>query len=76
MNIVYLCLVTDSRTLKISQLIIVTSKVENKIAGCLMDFQGLLGTMCVNNKYKEKRNATVGKNKFDKIISWDLWFNN
>ena len=35
-------------------LIIITSKVENKIAGCLLDSRGMHATMHVNDRYKEE----------------------
>ena len=33
----------------------ITNKVENKIAGCLPDSRGMLATMYVNDRYREKR---------------------
>ena len=36
-------------------LVIITSKVENKIAGYLLDSQGMLATMYLNDRYKEQR---------------------
>ena len=38
-----------------STLIIITNKVMNKIAGCLLDSRGVFATMYVNDKYKEQR---------------------
>ena len=38
-----------------STLIIITSKVKNKIAGCLLDSRGMLATMYLNDRYKERR---------------------
>ena len=35
-------------------LVIATSKVENKITGCLPDSQGMLAMMYVNDRYKKK----------------------
>ena len=41
-----------------STLIIITSKVENKIAGCPLDSRGMLATMHLNDRYKEQRIVT------------------
>ena len=46
-------------------LIIITSKVENKIAGCLLDSQGMLATMFVNDKYKEQRKVAGIRSKYN-----------
>ena len=35
-------------------LVIITSKVENKIAGCLLDSQVKYAKMYVNDRYKEQ----------------------
>ena len=35
--------------------ITITSKVMNKISGCLLDSRGVLASMYVNDKYKEQR---------------------
>ena len=36
-------------------LVIITSEVENKIAGCLLDSRGMLATMYACDRYKEQR---------------------
>ena len=36
-------------------LIIITIKIENRIAGCLLDSRGMLATMYINDRYKEQR---------------------
>ena len=38
-----------------TKFIIITSKVENKIAGCPLDSRGMLATMYLNDRYKEQR---------------------
>ena len=39
-------------------LIIITIKIENKIAGSSLDSRGMLATMYLNDRYKEKRKGT------------------
>ena len=38
--------------------IIITIKIENKIAGSSLDSRGMLATMYLNDRYKEKRKGT------------------
>ena len=54
-----------------STLLIITSKIENKIAGCQLDYQGMLATINVNDKYREKRKKAgkISRTEERKIIS-------
>ena len=36
--------------------------MENEIAGCLQDYRGILATMYVNDKYKERKAAETKAN--------------
>ena len=47
----------------------VTSKVKNKIACCLSDSQEMLGTMYVNERYKERCKGARIRRKYDKIMT-------
>ena len=40
-----------------SLVIIQTSKVENKMAGCLLDSREIVVAMYINDRYKEQRKA-------------------
>ena len=52
----------------------VTSEVENKIAGCLLDTREMLATMDVNDRFKEQRKAAGIRCKNDKIMIYNLLF--
>ena len=49
-------------------LVIITSKVKNKIAGCLLDSQVKLAKMYLNDRYKEQGKAARMRCKYDKIM--------
>ena len=49
-------------------LVIITSEVENKITGCLLDARGMLATMYVNDRYKEQRKAAGDHSKYHHMM--------
>ena len=46
----------------------VTSKVKNKIAGCLTDSRGMLAAMHISNVEKEERKTAGLHSKYDQMI--------
>ena len=50
----------------------ITNKIENKIAGCLLDFRGMLTTIYLHDRYKDQRNLAGIRSKYDKIIIHNL----
>ena len=46
----------------------VTSKVKNRLSGCLMDSQRMLAQMYVDDEYKEQRKGAEIHSKCDYVI--------